>query len=465
MHPQKVIKHSACNETAENKNISSTGQGYSQLKTESADSKNKSKVSFSIEDESRKRSSEEIYDAEIVHPQKVIKHSACNEIAENKNIFSSSNQELAISLEPTPVLFRCTKESIWWPALATTSIQKIITATKIDSKLKFKMLKMSRDAPKSNSLQGRELIHVSRFLYQHHPDDQQPMHIISKDQQHDLICDFFDQSFVCEKEEGPRGRAVNLAILWGCKSEDDTVELVENKNGVGNKALQKRVDAAEVQICNHNERLKKLEEEKNEHWRKAEDMRMHLSRLEEERNEHQRKTDEMRKDLMKLKEEKNENWNKTQDMRMDLMRLEKENNEYLKKTQDMRMDLMKLEKENSDCKMKAKQQSESIKQLEEDKTLFKQKIEKLTELQDLSEGLKAELECPICLDPFDNPYMNPDCGHRFCYRCIQQAISKSGKECPLCRVKITSKRGLRKDELIGSITNVVFRDDECIEIN
>ena len=87
-------------------------------------------------------------------------------------------------------------------------------------------------------------------------------------------------------------------------------------------------------------------------------------------------------------------------------------------------------------------------------------------MQELSDGLKAELECPICLDPFDNPYMNPECGHRFCYRCIQQAITKSGKECPLCRVKITSKRGLRKDELIGSITNVVFRDDdECIEIN
>ena len=73
--------------------------------------------------------------------------------------------------------------------------------------------------------------------------------------------------------------------------------------------------------------------------------------------------------------------------------------------------------------------------LSESSKLSRSAVER--ERRELEETLKAELECPICLDPFENPYINPECGHRFSYQCIQQAINKSGKECPLCRVKIT----------------------------
>ncbi|GFH49668.1 hypothetical protein CTEN210_06144 [Chaetoceros tenuissimus] len=100
----------------------------------------------------------------------------------------------------------------------------------------------------------------------------------------------------------------------------------------------------------------------------------------------------------------------------------------------------------------------------EEKQMLKQQL--MQQQQDhkiitsLKNELKAELECPVCLDTYDNPYMVADCGHRFCKCCIEDAIAKSGKECPLCRARVTSKRGLRKDELIGRIGEVLFKNEE-----
>lgn len=67
----------------------------------------------------------------------------------------------------------------------------------------------------------------------------------------------------------------------------------------------------------------------------------------------------------------------------------------------------------------------------------------------LQKELKSELECSICMDTFENPYMIPECCHRFCKHCIEESLARSGRLCPLCRCNVTSKRGLRKDELIG----------------
>ena len=243
-------------------------------------------VSFSMDEESRKRPREDCHDAEIGNSPKAMKQSESDDKADNTNISSSTSQGSPISVELQLVLFRCTKESMWWPALATTSMKKLIIATKLNTKQKIEMLKMNIEALKSKTKQqDRKLIYVSRFLSQHHPEDQQPMHIISKDEQHDLICDFIDESVVCENEEGPRGRAVDLAILWRFDNEDDTVELVERDTNVCSEALQARIDTAAVQICNHEERLKKLEEEKNEYAKKAEETRMNLTRMEQEKHE------------------------------------------------------------------------------------------------------------------------------------------------------------------------------------
>lgn len=73
--------------------------------------------------------------------------------------------------------------------------------------------------------------------------------------------------------------------------------------------------------------------------------------------------------------------------------------------------------------------------------------------------LKQDLECPICIEPFNNAHMVPECGHHFCKKCIEAALQNCNNECPICRSKITSKRGLRQGKLISRITEVFFPDE------
>lgn len=73
--------------------------------------------------------------------------------------------------------------------------------------------------------------------------------------------------------------------------------------------------------------------------------------------------------------------------------------------------------------------------------------------------LKQNLECPICIEPFKNAHMVPECGHHFCKKCIEDALQNCNNECPICRSKITSKRGLRQGKLISRITEVFFPDE------
>ncbi|GFH44457.1 hypothetical protein CTEN210_00931 [Chaetoceros tenuissimus] len=79
--------------------------------------------------------------------------------------------------------------------------------------------------------------------------------------------------------------------------------------------------------------------------------------------------------------------------------------------------------------------------------------------KEFEQQLQKELECSICFDPFNDPHIVPECCHRFCLKCIETAIKHSGKECPMCRKRITSKRSLRRDDLIGKITKVVYSYD------
>ncbi|GFH50237.1 hypothetical protein CTEN210_06713 [Chaetoceros tenuissimus] len=83
-------------------------------------------------------------------------------------------------------------------------------------------------------------------------------------------------------------------------------------------------------------------------------------------------------------------------------------------------------------------------------------IESMSKFQ---QELKSELECSICLHTFENPYMIPECCHRFCKHCIEESLALNKKECPLCRCNVTSKRVLRKDELIGKISEVFICND------
>lgn len=68
---------------------------------------------------------------------------------------------------------------------------------------------------------------------------------------------------------------------------------------------------------------------------------------------------------------------------------------------------------------------------------------------------KEVLVCPICLDTLENPQINPDCCHRYCDHCIKSSLEKSGKHCPLCRTIITSRRSLRKDDVVDKILGMV----------
>ena len=51
------------------------------------------------------------------------------------------------------------------------------------------------------------------------------------------------------------------------------------------------------------------------------------------------------------------------------------------------------------------------------------------------------LRCPICWDQLIGPVATP-CGHTFCSQCIRSALNVK-KECPVCRVAISSHRALR----------------------
>jgi hypothetical protein len=67
-------------------------------------------------------------------------------------------------------------------------------------------------------------------------------------------------------------------------------------------------------------------------------------------------------------------------------------------------------------------------------------------LSTLTSLVDNSFECPICLDTFSDPHVIPECLHRFCGACAKESIRKCGAECPTCRARITTNRGLRKDK-------------------
>ena len=73
--------------------------------------------------------------------------------------------------------------------------------------------------------------------------------------------------------------------------------------------------------------------------------------------------------------------------------------------------------------------------------------------------LDNNFECSICLDTFSDPHVIPECLHRFCGGCVKESIRKCGGKCPTCRARITTKRGLRKDNDFQDL--VSYRDCDC----
>ncbi|XP_019646327.1 PREDICTED: uncharacterized protein LOC109486858 [Branchiostoma belcheri] len=63
-----------------------------------------------------------------------------------------------------------------------------------------------------------------------------------------------------------------------------------------------------------------------------------------------------------------------------------------------------------------------------------------------------EKTCPICLDDFNDPKTIPQCKHKFCKNCLDQAL-KAASQCPICKTVVGTltgtqpKRGTMRDRV------------------
>ena len=62
-------------------------------------------------------------------------------------------------------------------------------------------------------------------------------------------------------------------------------------------------------------------------------------------------------------------------------------------------------------------------------------------------------ECFICLDTFKGPNVILKCLHHFCETCINKNIQRCGVQCPACGARFTSRRDLRKAQLLEDIVS------------
>ncbi len=75
-------------------------------------------------------------------------------------------------------------------------------------------------------------------------------------------------------------------------------------------------------------------------------------------------------------------------------------------------------------------------------------------LKSLKKLLQEEFECSICLGLCEETLMSPDCGHRFCKKCIKESLTKCNHECPTCRVHIPTYRSCHPDAQFDRIVSV-----------
>ncbi len=58
-------------------------------------------------------------------------------------------------------------------------------------------------------------------------------------------------------------------------------------------------------------------------------------------------------------------------------------------------------------------------------------------------GLKDELSCAICFNPFDDPVLIDGCSHIFCKACLKTSTNHAGRKCPLCRAEFDKIAAMR----------------------
>lgn len=77
-------------------------------------------------------------------------------------------------------------------------------------------------------------------------------------------------------------------------------------------------------------------------------------------------------------------------------------------------------------------------------------------LETLKKLIEEEFRCPICLDLCDDTKISPDCGHRFCDKCIKESLQRCNNECPTCRVHIATYRTCRSDPQFDRIVSIFW---------
>ncbi|OII73617.1 RING finger containing protein [Cryptosporidium ubiquitum] len=70
--------------------------------------------------------------------------------------------------------------------------------------------------------------------------------------------------------------------------------------------------------------------------------------------------------------------------------------------------------------------------------------------------LYSDFNCLICFSILQRTMVVKDCLHRFCGECIEKCVRIGLRECPQCRLHIASRRSLRNDSIMDTLTFRLF---------
>jgi len=77
--------------------------------------------------------------------------------------------------------------------------------------------------------------------------------------------------------------------------------------------------------------------------------------------------------------------------------------------------------------------------------------------------LAPEFTCPVCLRILRKTEIVVECLHRFCGDCIQKCLRVAKHECPSCRVRVPSRRSLKRDAAFDALIATVYPDLDAFE--
>ena len=79
------------------------------------------------------------------------------------------------------------------------------------------------------------------------------------------------------------------------------------------------------------------------------------------------------------------------------------------------------------------------------------------------QALAPDFTCPVCLRILRKTEIVVECLHRFCGECIQKCLRVAKHECPSCRIKVPSRRSLKRDAAFDALIATVYPDLDAYE--